>query len=76
MIKFLDLQRINQRYKTAFKNRFDYFLSEGNYILGSEVTRFETNYASYCNTQHCIGVANGLDALTLIFKAYIQLGKL
>jgi dTDP-4-amino-4,6-dideoxygalactose transaminase len=76
MIKFLDLQRINQRYKTAFKNRFDYFLSEGHYILGSEVTRFETNYASYCNTQHCIGVANGLDALTLIFKAYIQLGKL
>lgn len=76
MIKFLDLQTINQRYKTAFKNRFDHFLSEGYYILGSEVSRFETNYASYCNTQHCIGVANGLDALTLIFKAYIQLGKL
>lgn len=76
MIKFLDLQTINERYNTAFKNRFDHFLSKGHYILGSEVSTFETNYATYCNTQHCIGVANGLDALTLIFKAYIQLGKL
>ena len=76
MIKFLDLQAINDKYKTAFKNRFDHFLSKGHYILGSEVSTFETNYATYCNTQHCIGVANGLDALTLIFKAYIQLGKL
>jgi len=76
MIKFLDLHAINERYKTAFKNRFDHFLSEGHYILGSEVSAFETNYANYCNTQYCIGVANGLDALTLIFRAYIQLGKL
>ena len=76
MIKFLDLQTINERYNTAFKNRFNHFLSKGYYILGSEVSTFETNYATYCNTQHCIGVANGLDALTLIFKAYIQLGKL
>lgn len=76
MIKFLDLQAINERYNTAFKNRFDHFLTEGYYILGTEVSTFETKYASYCNTQYCVGVANGLDALTLIFKAYIQLGKL
>ncbi|MDC1324748.1 DegT/DnrJ/EryC1/StrS family aminotransferase [Flavobacteriaceae bacterium] len=76
MIKFLDLHAINERYNTAFKNRFDHFLTEGYYILGTEVSTFETNYASYCNTQYCVGVANGLDALTLIFKAYIQLGKL
>lgn len=76
MIKFLDLQAINERYNTAYKNRFDHFLTEGYYILGTEVSTFETKYASYCNTQYCVGVANGLDALTLIFKAYIQLGKL
>ena len=76
MIKFLDLHKINERYKTAFKNRFDHFLSRGHYILGSEVADFETNFAFFCKTKHCVGVANGLDALTLIFKAYIQLGKL
>ncbi|MDI1303704.1 MAG: DegT/DnrJ/EryC1/StrS family aminotransferase, partial [bacterium] len=48
----------------------------GWYILGNEVTAFETNFAKYCGTQHCIGTGNGFDALVLIFKAYIQLGKL
>ena len=76
MIKFLDLHKINATYKTVFLARFEHFLSEGCYILGSEVSTFETNFASYCRVQHCVGVANGLDALTLIFKAYIQLGKL
>ena len=76
MIKFLDLNKINATYKTIFIKRFDHFLSEGRYILGSEVSTFESNYANYCNVKHCIGVANGLDALTLIFKAYIQLGRL
>jgi len=76
MIKFLDLHQINQSYETDFKDKFHQFLKSGHYILGSEVATFETNFASYCHTQHCVGVANGLDALTLIFKAYIQLGKL
>jgi dTDP-4-amino-4,6-dideoxygalactose transaminase len=76
MIKFLDLQQINQSYEKDFKDTFDKFLKSGYYVLGSEVTAFEINFASYCHVQHCVGVANGLDALTLIFKAYIQLGKL
>ena len=76
MIKFLDLHKINQTYEQEFKERFDQFLKSGHYVLGSEVSTFETNYAAYCNTKYCIGVANGLDALTLIFKAYIQLGHL
>ena len=76
MIKFLDLHQINQFYEKDFKDKFDQFLKSGYYVLGSEVTTFETKFASYCHTQHCVGVANGLDALTLIFKAYIQLGKL
>lgn len=76
MIKFLDLHKINESYKADFEKTFTSFLDSGHYILGSQVSTFESNYASYCNTQYCVGVANGLDALTLIFKAYIQLGKL
>lgn len=76
MIKFLDLHKINQTYEEKFKARFNQFLKSGHYILGSKVANFETNFAFFCKTKHCVGVANGLDALTLIFKAYIQLGKL
>jgi len=76
MIKFLDLYRINKEYETKFKNEFKGFLESGFYILGDAVKQFETNFAKYCGTQHCIGVANGLDALTLIFKGYVSLGKL
>lgn len=52
------------------------FLEGGWYILGNEVKQFETDFATYCGNKHCIGVGNGLDALVLIFKAYIHLGKL
>jgi dTDP-4-amino-4,6-dideoxygalactose transaminase len=51
-------------------------LDKGCFILGDEVQSFETNFANYCGTKYCIGVGNGLDALALIFKGYIQLGKL
>jgi dTDP-4-amino-4,6-dideoxygalactose transaminase len=76
MIKFLDLKKINEPYETAFQEKLKSVLASGWYILGTEVQEFETNFAQYCNTQFCIGVGNGLDALTLIFKGYIQLGKL
>tara|TARA_B110001452_G_C15233439_1_gene427123 strand:- start:1643 stop:2743 length:1101 start_codon:yes stop_codon:yes gene_type:complete len=76
MIKFLDLHKINELYKFNFEKTFTSFLATGHYILGSQVSSFESDYAAFCNTKHCIGVANGLDALTLIFRGYIQLGKL
>lgn len=76
MIKFLDLHKINARFETEFQERFKHFLDSGYYILGSEVERFELDFARYCGAKYCIGTANGLDALTLIFKAYIHLGKL
>ncbi|MDB4206667.1 aminotransferase class I/II-fold pyridoxal phosphate-dependent enzyme, partial [Flavobacteriaceae bacterium] len=76
MIKFLDLHKINESYKVDFEKSFTSFLDSGHYILGSQVSTFESNFATFCNAKHCIGVANGLDALTLIFRAYIQLGKL
>ncbi|TYB76862.1 DegT/DnrJ/EryC1/StrS family aminotransferase [Bizionia myxarmorum] len=76
MIKFLDLQAINARYETAFQEKFSQFLKEGHYILGPETESFEANFAAYCGTKYTIGVSNGLDALILIFKSYIALGKL
>lgn len=76
MIKFLDLQKINQRYENAFQEKLKVVMQIGWFILGDEVKTFETNFANYCNSEFCIGVANGLDALVLIFKSYIELGKL
>ena len=76
MIKFLDLHQINARFETQFQDVFKRFLDSGHYILGNELQSFETNFANYCGTKYCIGTANGLDALILIFKAYLHLGKL
>lgn len=76
MIEFLNLNRINKQYESSFKLEFQKFLDSGYYILGDAVKQFETNFATYCNTKYCVGVGNGLDALILIFKAFIELNKL
>ncbi len=76
MIKFLDLQKINLAYQEQFHDKIKLVLDRGWFILGDEVKTFEANFANYCGAKHCIGVGNGLDALVLIFKSYIQLGKL
>jgi dTDP-4-amino-4,6-dideoxygalactose transaminase len=76
MIPFLDLKKVNEPYETAFQEKLKSVLSNGWYILGKEVETFEKAFAEYCQTQYCIGVGNGFDALVLIFKGYIQLGKL
>ena len=76
MIKFLDLHKINARFKDEFTLQLNNFLESGNYILGNNVSSFESHFAKYCGTRYCVGTANGLEALTLIFKAYIELGKL
>ncbi|MBN2867341.1 MAG: DegT/DnrJ/EryC1/StrS family aminotransferase, partial [Flavobacteriaceae bacterium] len=76
MIKFLDLHKINARFETEFKAKFDTFLKSGWYILGDGVKQFESEFAAYCGTRHCIGTSNGLDALELIFKGYLELGVL
>jgi dTDP-4-amino-4,6-dideoxygalactose transaminase len=76
MIAFLDLKKINEPYEIAFQEKLKSVLESGWYILGNEVTAFEHNFANYCGTKYCIGVGNGFDALVLIFKGYIQLGKL
>ncbi|WP_394776538.1 DegT/DnrJ/EryC1/StrS family aminotransferase [Flavobacterium sp.] len=76
MIPFLDLKKINEPYETAFQEKLKLVLNNGWYILGKEVETFEKAFAEYCNAQYCIGVGNGFDALVLIFKGYIELGKL
>lgn len=76
MIKFFDLQQLNQSYEEAFHKKMQNVFDKGWYILGNEVQLFESNFASYCGTKYCIGIGNGLDALVLILKGYIHLGKL
>jgi len=76
MINFLNLKKINELYETAFQEKLKSVLAGGWYILGKEVEEFETNFARYCGAGYCLGVGNGLDALTLIFKGYMELGKL
>lgn len=76
MIKFLDLQKINLQHQEQFQAKLKLVLEQGWFILGKEVQLFEQNFANYCDTKYCIGVGNGLDALVLILKGYLQLGKL
>ncbi|MFV8346836.1 DegT/DnrJ/EryC1/StrS family aminotransferase [Flavobacterium sp. ZB4P13] len=76
MIPFLDLKKINEPYETAFQEKLKTVLANGWYILGNEVQEFEASFANYCGAKYCIGTGNGYDALVLIFKGYIQLGKL
>lgn len=75
-IPFLDLQQLNAPYEAQFHTQLQAMLDKGWYILGEQVQQFETEFAAYCGTSYCIGVANGLDALTLIMRAYIELGQL
>jgi dTDP-4-amino-4,6-dideoxygalactose transaminase len=74
MVPFLDLKKINLRHQRDFEARLNEVLQKGWFILGSKVDEFEKAFAQYCGTKHCIGVANGLDALILIFEAYKELG--
>ncbi len=74
VIKFLDLQKINAQYSKELKEAANRVIDSGWYVLGKELEAFERNYASFCGTNSTLGVANGLDALRLIFKAYIELG--
>ncbi|MDB5141273.1 MAG: dTDP-4-amino-4,6-dideoxygalactose transaminase [Mucilaginibacter sp.] len=74
MIKFLDLLKINQQHSKELNEAFLRVFESGWYILGNEVNSFEGEFAAYCGTKHAIGVANGLDALILIIRAYKELG--
>lgn len=76
MINFLELHKINERFERQFLDATKSMLDSGWYLLGTKNSIFEKEFADYCGTKHCIGVANGLDALIIILEAYKQLGKL
>ena len=70
MIKFLDLEKINNRFRKEIDARIKNILDRGWYLLGEENETFEKHFAEYCGVKHCIGCANGLDALKLIIRGY------
>lgn len=74
MIKNLDLQQITYKYHEELQQAVNRVVNSGWYLQGSENEIFEKNYATFIGTNYCIGVANGLDALKLILRAYIELG--
>jgi len=74
MIKFLDLQEINKKYAAELKQVASDVIDSGWFLMGKQLNNFEEKFAKYNNVKHAIGVANGLDALRLILKAYINLG--
>ncbi|MCX8148578.1 DegT/DnrJ/EryC1/StrS family aminotransferase [Thermaurantimonas aggregans] len=74
MIKFLDLQKINSQYAEKLKQTAAEVIDSGWYLLGNRVKTFEKQLCDYVGSRHAIGVANGLDALRLILRAYIELG--
>jgi dTDP-4-amino-4,6-dideoxygalactose transaminase len=70
MIPFLDLNQVNAPYLEAVEAACTRVIRSGWYILGNELRIFEQAFANYCEAEHCVGVANGLDAITLILKAF------
>ncbi|WP_163575907.1 DegT/DnrJ/EryC1/StrS family aminotransferase [Halomonas faecis] len=76
MIPFLDLKSINANYRDELIEACARVIDSGWYINGKEVAAFEKEFSAYCGSEHCIGVANGLDALTLTLRAWKELGRL
>lgn len=74
MIPFLSLKDISNSFQPGIDEAIQRVVHSGWYLLGKEVSDFENSFAEYCGVKHCIGVANGLDALILILRAYKELG--
>ena len=76
MIKFLDLKEVNEAYSAEIEEAVLRTVRSGWYLRGEETRRFEESYAGYIGCRHAIGCANGLDALRLILRAYVEMGVL
>ncbi|MCE9189655.1 DegT/DnrJ/EryC1/StrS family aminotransferase [Bacteroides fragilis] len=74
MVKFLDLQKITQKYSIEIHEAVSRVIDSGWYLQGQENEKFEANYSTYIGTKYAVGCANGLDALFWIFRAYIEMG--
>ena len=70
MIQFLDLHKINERYRCEFDEKIKEILDSGWYLQGRQNEEFCSHFAAFCGTKYALGVANGLDALRIIIKAY------
>lgn len=75
-IKFLDLQKVNARYAEELYEATRRVIDRGWYLLGEECARFEEEYARYIGTRCCVSCASGLDALILMLRAYMELGRI
>lgn len=76
MIPFLNLKEINAQYQEELKEACSRVIDSGWYLNGNELDAFEKEFSAYCAADYCVGVANGLDALTLTLRAWKELGKL
>ena len=76
MIKFLDIEKITSSFEPELSAAIMRVVKKGWFVMGEETEAFEKEYANFIGTSHCIGVANGLDALRLILKAYIEVGTM
>ncbi len=76
MVSFLDLKEINSHYREDLISACVDVIDSGSYIQGEHLTRFERQFSVYCDTDHCVGVASGLDALALALRAWKEMGKI
>lgn len=76
MVKYLDLKKINDSFELELSEAVARVVRSGWYLFGKEVETFEQRFARYCGVGYCVGVGNGLDALTLIFMAYVSMGRM
>lgn len=76
MIELISLKKRTKAHSQEILQAINEVFNSGHYILGRQLMLFEHNYAHYIGTEHCVGVGNGLEALTLIYRAYIEMGKL
>ena len=74
MIKYLPLGEINARYNAELREAIGRVMDSGWYLRGEATRQIEAHYAEYIGTKHCIGCGNGLDALMLILRAYMEMG--
>lgn len=75
-IPYLSLRKVTAQHQDEIEAAVKQVIESGWYLQGEATRRFETHYAQYIGTRHCVGCGNGLDALTLIFRAYKELGRL
>ena len=76
MIKYLELKRITALHSAEIHDAINHVVDSGWYLQGEQTRLFEAEYARYIGTDHCVGCGNGLDALTLILRAYRELGMM